>query len=122
MFPNGKTITFQFKEITPQDVAELSPEARKSVQFIDVREPHEWTGDLGHIPEAQHLPLGQLLLQGPPRTLDPRRPVVLVCRSGARSARAAAAVASAGHRDAYNLQGGMIAWNKANLDVTYEEG
>lgn len=78
---------------------------------IDVREPREFRQ--GHVPGSRCIPLPTLLadLEQAPR--DQR--VVLVCRGGRRSARAAAALQAAGHPDVAALQGGMLAWESAVL-------
>ena len=94
-------------EITPQALAELRPEAR--VQIVDVREPDEFLGPLGHIPSARLMPLGGLAAQL--TTLDRERPVVAVCRSGSRSARAVVMLQQAGFTQVANLAGGMLRWH-----------
>jgi len=88
---------------------------RGSVALVDVREPHEYAGELGHVPGAELVPLATLLDAS--AKWDPQREVVLVCRSGGRSARAAIALAGRGFRHLYNLRGGMLAWNEAHLPV-----
>lgn len=85
--------------------------------LLDVREPHEWQS--GHAPKARHIPLGQLTARL--RELPSGRPVVTVCRSGARSARAAALLARDG-RQVSNLAGGMHAWSRAGLPVVAKGG
>ncbi len=85
--------------------------------LLDVREQAEWRA--GHAPGARHIPLGHL--PGRLRELPPRRTVVTVCRSGARSARAAALLTSEG-RDVVNLVGGMRAWARAGLPVVASGG
>ncbi len=66
----------------------------------------EWAA--GHIPDAVHIPLGELpALQ---RELDPQRPVITVCRSGNRSLVAAEHLLAGGFRDVKSLAGGMKAW------------
>jgi sulfur dioxygenase len=79
-----------------------------AVQILDVREPAEFDGPLGHIPGAVLIPLGQL----PERVfeLSPARPLVAVCRSGARSAQATLFLQSAGFERVANLPGGMLRW------------
>ena len=94
-------------EITPQTLAELPPEAR--VQVVDVRELDEFDGPLGHIPGAQLMPLGGLAAQL--ATLERERPVVAVCRSGSRSARAVVMLQQAGFTQVANLAGGMLRWH-----------
>lgn len=88
---------------------------RGSVALVDVREPEEYAGELGHVPGAALVPLATLLDAS--TRWDPQREVVLVCRSGGRSARAAIALAGRGFRRLYNLRGGMLAWNEAHLPV-----
>jgi len=80
--------------------------------LIDVREPDEW--DAGHAPGARHIPLGTL--ERRLRQVPADRRVVVVCRSGNRSAQATALLAREG-RDAVNLVGGMHAWKSAGLPV-----
>lgn len=97
-------------------VPELSVhEARKRLaefRVIDVREPHEFGGPLGHIPGATLAPLGHL--DAVADALPKDRPLLAVCRSGKRSERACQILAAHGQH-AINLAGGMIAWNRAGL-------
>lgn len=88
---------------------------RTHVSLVDVREPQEFTGDLGHVPGAQLVPLGKLVEATAGWDRDAE--IVLVCRSGRRSARAATELAKRGFRHLYNLRGGMLAWNAAHLPV-----
>lgn len=85
------------------------------VLLLDVREDDEWQA--GHAPQAVHVPLGTLAADQIPTT----RPVVVVCRSGNRSAQATAALVAAGH-EAYNLNGGMRAWAAAGRLVHKPDG
>ena len=85
--------------------------------LLDVREPYEWQA--GHAPRARHIPLGQLSRRA--AELPEHRAVVTVCRSGARSARAAAMLARDG-REVSNLAGGMRAWARAGLPVVTRGG
>ena len=89
--------------------------AADDIQIIDVREPAEFTDVLGHIRGARLLPLSQLAA----RTGDVRRdrPVVTVCRSGARSAQATAMLQKAGCTQVANLAGGMLRWRAEALPV-----
>jgi len=91
-------------EIAPHALAEVA----HKVQVVDVREPEEFAHGLGHIEGALLVPLGQL--QARLGELPRDRPVVTVCRSGARSARAAAMLGKAGFADVANLNGGMLRW------------
>ncbi len=81
--------------------------------LLDVREPDEWAA--GHAPGAVHIPLGSLpsRLHDLPELLGGGDgPVAVTCRSGGRSSRAVAWLASQGV-DAVNLDGGMKAWESA---------
>ena len=78
------------------------------VRVVDVREPNEFSGPLGHIRGAQLVPLGEL---GAKAAEIPRdKPVVAVCRAGSRSAHATAILLKAGFSDVANLPGGMLRW------------
>jgi len=83
-------------------------ENRPAVWVLDVREPAEFDGELGHIEGAALVPIGQLRQKLGEIPRD--RPVVCVCRSGGRSAQAAIILEGAGFKDVANLDGGMIAW------------
>jgi rhodanese-related sulfurtransferase len=100
-------------DITPDDAAGLidNGEAR----LLDVREDDEWQA--GHSPSATHLPLGRL----DPAQVPDDLPVITVCRSGGRSAKAAATLAAAGHQVS-TLEGGMKAWSAAGLPVHTDDG
>lgn len=76
---------------------------------IDVRGPGEFSGPLGHIEEAQNIPLDQI----PACTADllsEQRPLVLVCHTDRRSAAAADHLRRAGGSEIAVLRGGMVAW------------
>lgn len=85
--------------------------------LLDVRELREWAA--GHAPQARHIPLGQVVARI--KELPEGRRIVTVCRSGARSRRAAALLASQG-RTVTNLSGGMTAWAAAGLPVVAKGG
>ena len=77
---------------------------------IDVREPAEWNGSLGHIDGAHLVPLG--LLATDLEKVEPYRDktIVTVCRSGVRSDSAAALLGAQGFPRVFSLDGGMRAW------------
>jgi glyoxylase-like metal-dependent hydrolase (beta-lactamase superfamily II)/rhodanese-related sulfurtransferase len=101
-------------EIEPEWVAAH----RDSVQIIDVREPDEFRGSLGHIEDAVLIPLGQLPVQL--EKIEPSQPIVAVCRSGGRSAQAFVLLKRAGYGRVANLTGGMIHWHEYGLPVIRE--
>ncbi len=78
---------------------------------VDVREPREYRQ--GHIAEAELVPLPKILAAEVKLPAD--RQIVLVCRSGRRSRRAAAALQHIGCMNVQILQGGMLAWGSEGL-------
>lgn len=77
-----------------------------NVQLIDVRELSEWREE--RLAGATLMPLGQL--EADSSALDPTRPVIVYCRSGARSARAAHTLRLSGFTNVRSLSGGVLAW------------
>lgn len=98
------------------DAAQLPDDA----VMLDVREPYEW--EAGHAPNAVHVPLGELAGRlGDLPELDDGERLYVVCRSGSRSAQAAAALGRAGY-SAVNVSGGMTAWAGAGKPMASETG
>ncbi len=95
-------------ELTTQQVSTRLNEA----QIVDVRELEELVD--GMIPGAIHIPLSQI--PAGHAALDPARPVIVVCRSGRRSAAAADHLAQAGF-DAHTMTGGMLDWAAEGLPM-----
>lgn len=105
-----------------QEVEEIDAHAAvdlvaEGAVLLDVRELDEW--EAGRAPVARHIPLGELESRHTELPLD--RTIVCVCRSGGRSAYAAAALGAAGY-DVRNLTGGMRAWRDADLPVINDSG
>jgi molybdopterin/thiamine biosynthesis adenylyltransferase/rhodanese-related sulfurtransferase len=96
-------------------VAELDERRRGGAELdlVDVREPHEW--DIGRIEGARLAPLSSFAEAL--RTFDSARDVVLYCKSGARSARAAHQLQEAGFKRVWNLEGGILRWSE-EIDPT----
>ncbi|WP_422029094.1 MBL fold metallo-hydrolase [Reyranella sp.] len=85
------------------------------VHVVDVREPAEFSGPLGHIRGATLVPLGELAARA--KDLPKDKPVVAVCRAGSRSAHATAILHKAGIADVANLPGGMLRWRAESRAV-----
>ena len=79
------------------------------------REPSEFHGELGHIPGAELVPLASL--RGALASADRERELIVVCRSGGRSARAAAELVAMGFTRVRDLAGGMLRWNQERRAV-----
>jgi rhodanese-related sulfurtransferase len=97
------------------DAAELRRRlaAGEAPLLVDVRNPDEFTGPLGHLPGAVNVPLPELAARAG-ELAGGGRPIVLVCRTDRRSAQAAAALAARGARDVAVLRGGMEEWRRQN--------
>ncbi len=107
-------------EIQPAALDEaLAGDRAHEIQLIDVREPEEFHSGLGHIPGARLLPLAELAARRAAE-IDPARPVVTICRSGARSAQASVLLNKAGFSQGANLAGGMLRWRAEAL--AFEQG
>jgi sulfur dioxygenase len=85
--------------------------------LLDVREPPEYIGELGHIPGSTIVPLRELAERVAELQAHKAGPTVVVCRSGVRSTTAAAILEGLGFEQVYNLQGGMVDWNDRRLPV-----
>lgn len=111
LYESGAMNAAGYRDVLPAQVAA----GRNEVRVVDVREPHELTGELGHILGVEHVPLATV--EAAAKSWSKDEEVILVCRSGARSGRAAAVLAAMGFRRVMNMVGGMLAWNEAKLPV-----
>jgi rhodanese-related sulfurtransferase len=112
----------RIREISPEEARRLQA---RGVPVVDVREPAEFAE--GHLPGAVNIPRGVLEFEvdGHPAvdcTKDPalghrEQPVILNCRSGARSALAADALRRLGFSEPLSLAGGFVGWAGAGLPV-----
>lgn len=82
---------------------------------LDVREESEFKA--GHILNAKWVPLGSLAARVGELQRYREQPIVVVCRSGNRSAAACALLGKQGFTGAVNLAGGVTAWGKSNLPL-----
>lgn len=98
----------------PQVAADWFDEHRTQLFVLDVREPEELRGELGAIPNAHVVPLGQLRARLDELPKD--QPIVVVCRSGGRSAQACTILETNGFTQVANLDGGMIKWRSLRPD------
>jgi glyoxylase-like metal-dependent hydrolase (beta-lactamase superfamily II)/rhodanese-related sulfurtransferase len=116
--PNWATLQFSFAgiwEIEPRVMEELTG----AYQLLDVRSQSEFNGPLGRIRNAQLIPLDQLVARS--SELDSGIPVILVCRSGARSAQALLLLQKQGFYKIANLAGGMLRWRAEGFQTENSE-
>lgn len=121
--PNYPNVT----DVPPQEV--LSE--KDKLILIDVRETSEYNAELGHITDSQLVVLATLPEKIPDiikRSSESQKPIVFVCRSGARSGQACfftskylsselANENKSTQIGIYNMQGGMLMWNQLLLPV-----
>lgn len=103
-----------FKEIKPAEVVQLLN--HKDAVVLDVRDDKDFSQ--GHILNAINIPLG--IMDGRMQELEKYRstPLVISCKTGQQSARAAMILHKQGFTGVYKLAGGMMAWQSANMPVT----
>lgn len=112
-------------EVTGAGVPEVTAEWVRSagsagIRLIDVREPDEFRGELGRIQGAELVPLGTI--ERAAAAWDRAQPVVLICRSGGRSGKAALTLLAAGFGKVVSMRGGMMGWNAKGLPVERDGG
>jgi rhodanese-related sulfurtransferase len=101
--------------------AQLSPQEaiqkmnHEDAVIIDVREANEVDG--GKIRDAVHIPLGSLKDKTSELEKYKGKPIIVVCRSGNRSMSALNTLRKSGFENLFNLKGGIMAWQNANLPL-----
>jgi rhodanese-related sulfurtransferase len=99
--------------ISPAQAVQLMN--REKANVVDVCEPGEFA--LGHVVGSRNIPVGDLEAKLASSIKNKTLPLVLVCQSGARSARAVMIAKKLGYEQAQSLAGGLGAWKTANLPV-----
>lgn len=85
---------------------------RTGATIVDVREPHEFVGELGHIDGAENIPRAEIMQASLDWDFD--TPLLVVCRSGRRSRGVCDQLARRGFRHVVNLRGGMLDVRKSD--------
>lgn len=88
---------------------------RENAVVVDISEPAEFAA--GHVVGSRNIPLGQFEQQLPSAVKNKARPLVIVCATGARSARALVVAKKLGYAQAQALGGGLAAWKEASLPL-----
>lgn len=93
-----------YSEVEPSVLARNQD---SNIRIIDVREPDEYHGDLGHFEQSTLVPLSTISFTA--QNWDRESTYLMVCRSGRRSGKAAAILTELGFEQVINLKGGMLA-------------
>lgn len=104
---------YGIRSVQPSEAVQLIN--RESAVVVDVCEPAEYAS--GHIPSALNAPLSALDKHLKPLEKHKNKPVVVTCRSGNRSLRAAVVLRKHGFEKVYSLAGGLGAWQRDNLPL-----
>ncbi len=108
----------QVRQLTPEEVQGLLTISSPPL-LLDVREPEEYTGELGHIAGSMLIPLKNLPARVDELETYKDRHIVAICRAGVRSTTAAAILTGLGFEQITNLKGGMVEWNDRGLPVKH---
>lgn len=103
-----------YKSVEPTEAIQLMNS--QDAIIIDVRTDSERKE--GHIPNSTHIPLGEFKKRMKELEGDKTRHIVCSCRSGHRSASACSQLKKNGFENIYNLRGGILAWQSANLPTS----
>lgn len=95
---------------------EFQAQLKPDVQLIDARTPGEYAQ--GHLTNAKNLDWNGGELKQRVSELDPKKPVLIYCASGRRSAAAAAFLKEKGFTNVIDMAGGIGAWQQAGMPVT----
>jgi sulfur-carrier protein adenylyltransferase/sulfurtransferase len=103
----------QIEELTPEQVRDMQARNEQAV-YLDVREPNEW--NLGRLPQAIHLPRGNLesKVEG---LIDRNQKVVIYCARGNRSALAALTLKQMGYENVASMARGIQGWAEINGEI-----
>lgn len=84
-------------------------------QIVDVRTPGEFAS--GHIAKAVNMDVTSSDFESQIASLDKEKPVMVYCKMGGRSAKAAGILKENGFKNVYDLDGGIMSWNNANKPI-----
>jgi len=101
------------KQISPAEATHLIN--HKDALVLDVREDKEFAG--GHIINSLHIPMAKVQDQLTKLSKHKSSPIIVSCRSGARSNSICGVLKKNGFENVANLKGGLIAWQNANMPI-----
>ncbi len=113
--PSPELTTPSYINITPEEAHEMV--SHGGVVVLDVRTPQEYNS--GHISDALLIPLSEL--ESRLDELNPSDHILVYCKTGVRSAKAAGILVDNGFIHVYNMEGGITQWQAHGFPVTQTE-
>jgi rhodanese-related sulfurtransferase len=113
LWPFARKIFANFPEIDTVEAINLIN--HQDAVILDVREHHEYAA--GHLPNAKHIPSGKVNERIGEIEKLKGKPLLVYCRSGARSSSVCVLLSKKGFDKVYNLKGGILSWEGAKLPV-----
>ena len=107
-------LTQRGKKVTPAEAVQLINRGKTTI--LDVRDGKEYAE--GHLPDARHIPAGELKQRVAELDKFKSRTLVVVCQKGGRAFGAAKLLGGAGFENVVVLDGGQAAWQTAGLPLT----
>ncbi|MEO1889354.1 MAG: MBL fold metallo-hydrolase [Cycloclasticus sp.] len=104
-------------QMDPESVKNRIDQAGSEVLIFDVRELHEFNGNLGHIKNSRLIPVADIPNQLDSLEVFKDKEIILICRSGVRSTTAAAILKGLGFSNVKNMKDGMLKWNELGYPV-----
>jgi len=108
----------RIKEVEVEQVQALMAEKGKEILLLDVRTPDEFAQ--ARVAGSKLIPLGELPKRLHEITAYKEKDVMVICRSGNRSASATAMLDQAGFQRAHNVVGGVSAWHRQGLPLAFQ--
>lgn len=101
------------KELEATELAQRLNEQTEDIHVIDVREMNEFTA--GTMPGARVIPMASVPVRL--HELQQDKELIIICRSGARSAQVCMFLQQQGYENVFNLRGGLMSWARSGLPI-----
>ncbi len=101
------------KELEAPELAQRLDGQSQDLHVIDVREMNEFTS--GTMPGAKAMPMASIPVRL--NELQQDKELIIICRSGARSAQVCMYLQQQGFENVFNLRGGLMSWARSGLPI-----
>ncbi len=113
LWPLMQKVAVGAKDVSVQQAVQLIN--RRDAIVLDVRDATEFAS--GHVPNARHIPAAELEKRLKELDKFKEKPVVVICRSGTRSASACGTLRKNGFQEVFPLKGGVLGWTQASMPL-----